>query len=204
MSNQYCYIIQEREFVNSNKSIYKIGKTTQQIHKRMNQYPKDSKVILTLNVENCDEFEKNIKRIFPQKYKHRTDIGIEYFEGNVNEMIDEYISLNKSLVKNNVIEKVNTDSNNNSNDNNDNNDNNLCVLKEYIIYFVSSLTTFEMGRSIPVNAVYFSFDDNIKEKYEKTVSKEEFIDILTKYRYKIKNDQILNVRFKNMKELTEI
>ncbi|AYV75330.1 MAG: DNA primase [Terrestrivirus sp.] len=197
MSNQYCYIIQEREFVNSNKSIYKIGKTTQQIHKRMNQYPKDSKVILTLNVVNCDEFEKNIKRIFPQKYKHRTDIGIEYFEGDVNEMVDEYISLNKSLNKsltknNNAVEKVIDE------------DNNLCILKEYVIYYVSSLTIFEMGKNIPLNAVYISFNDHIKEKYEKTVSKEEFIDILTKYRYKIKNDHILNVRFKNMKELTEI
>lgn len=57
MSNS-CYIIQEREFINSKEEIYKIGKTEQYGLKRVKQYPKGSKIILFIEVENCHEFEK--------------------------------------------------------------------------------------------------------------------------------------------------
>ncbi len=44
--NNYVYLIQPREFIRLNEQTYKIGKTTQEINKRMYGYPKSSKVIL--------------------------------------------------------------------------------------------------------------------------------------------------------------
>lgn len=89
MSN-HCYIIYEREFVNSKKDVYKIGKTTKGI-KRIAQYPKGSEPILFMQVKNCHEFEKKIKIKFNKKYKQRSDIGTEYFEGDKIQMINDFM-----------------------------------------------------------------------------------------------------------------
>jgi len=42
MEVQYIYLIHEREFIQSEKKIYKFGKTRQLNFKRFAQYPKDS------------------------------------------------------------------------------------------------------------------------------------------------------------------
>ena len=79
---QHIYLIQEREFFNSKENIYKIGRTTQHIETRINQYPKKS--ILKLHEEclNCAEVERNAIRLFKEKFKQRKDIGTEYFQGD--------------------------------------------------------------------------------------------------------------------------
>ena len=84
----YFYIIREREFIKTNENIYKIGKTTQELHKRMASYPKDSESILSLNVPDCHIFERTIINLFRGVFIQRTDIGTEYFEGDVNQMIE--------------------------------------------------------------------------------------------------------------------
>lgn len=84
----YFYIIREREFIKTNENIYKIGKTTQELHKRMSAYPKDSESILSLKVPDCHEFEKIMIKTFKENFVQRTDIGTEYFEGDPNRMID--------------------------------------------------------------------------------------------------------------------
>lgn len=93
----YCYIIQEREFLYLNNPIYKIGKTTQDGLKRYKQYPKGSKIILFIEVDNCHEFENNVKKLFNSKYIQRTEYGIEYYEGDKDEMIMDYIKIKISL-----------------------------------------------------------------------------------------------------------
>lgn len=86
----YLYIIREREFKSTN--VYKIGRTTQQLHERIKAYPKDSELIISMQVENCVKMENTLKKLFKKQFIHRSDIGAEYFEGDVNLM--------KSIFKN--------------------------------------------------------------------------------------------------------
>jgi hypothetical protein len=106
----YIYLLQEREFVNSKESIYKIGKTKRENLTRFHQYPKNSLLLLQLQcLDNCDNIEKKIIESFKSKYKQRTDIGREYFEGNYQlMMIDICFDFFHSVVsnkdeKNNVV-----------------------------------------------------------------------------------------------------
>jgi hypothetical protein len=87
-TNNYIYLLQEREFVKNNEHIYKIGKTKQEHFKRYANYPKGSHILLHITCNNCDIIEKNILSLFKQKFIHKKDIGNEYFEGNFNSMID--------------------------------------------------------------------------------------------------------------------
>ena len=101
--SEYIYLLQVREFIKTKEPIYKIGKTKQEFGKRFNQYPKDSCIYLVLKVDNCAEFENKIKNAFDIKFRQRSDIGREYYEGNVNNMIieiTEIFRLNKCISNN--------------------------------------------------------------------------------------------------------
>ena len=102
MSAQYVYLIQEREFIKTSENIYKIGKSKQENNKRINQYPKQSKLILQILCNNCDELEKKLINIFKYKYNHRKDIGNEYFEGDSEDMIK-----NIYFIRNNIDDIIN-------------------------------------------------------------------------------------------------
>ncbi len=108
MNNQF-YLLREREFLKSNEPIYKIGRTDQKFLTRMSGYPKGSEVIFNSLVANCFVLETNIKKIFKQLFIHRIDIGNEYFEGNVNEMLEiirQQINLQIDNLKNKTIENA--------------------------------------------------------------------------------------------------
>ena len=96
MENHYIYLIHTREFINSIKKIYKVGKTTQEPTKRIKQYPKGSKILLITNCIDCHKDEKEILKLFKRKYIQRKDIGNEYFEGDYNEMITDINQIVKS------------------------------------------------------------------------------------------------------------
>jgi hypothetical protein len=85
---QYIYILQEREFIKTGEPIYKIGKTRQVSLGRFSQYPNGSVLYFQLIVPDCDKLEKMIIRNFKIKYIQRTDIGREYFQGDVFEMME--------------------------------------------------------------------------------------------------------------------
>jgi hypothetical protein len=89
----YIYIIQEREFINANQPVYKIGKTTKEIQKRCSQYPKSSKLLFTQHVDNCHEVEKNIIKKLTENFKNRKDIGREYFEGNIKNIMKDVFEI---------------------------------------------------------------------------------------------------------------
>jgi hypothetical protein len=86
------YIIQLRESIRLGEDVYKIGKS-KKMHTRIKQYPKGSKVIMLIEVDDCNICEKNVIKDFKMKFKQRRDLGTEYFEGNINEMIDYYKSI---------------------------------------------------------------------------------------------------------------
>jgi hypothetical protein len=91
--NHYIYIIQLREFINQNLDVYKIGKT-QNVQQRKRQYPKNSKLILSIEVDDMHESENHLKHIFKKRFKQCKDYGTEYFEGNIEDMtklINEYV-----------------------------------------------------------------------------------------------------------------
>jgi hypothetical protein len=99
MESQYIYLIHEREFIQSEKYIYKIGKTKQLNFKRFTQYPKDSAIIYHCTTKNCDIHEKLVIQCFKNKYIHRKDIGSEYFEGDHREMLCDIYDISSRLFK---------------------------------------------------------------------------------------------------------
>ncbi len=86
--SQYIYLLQLREFVNSGENIYKIGRTKKENHYRFNQYPKGSILLFQMICNNCKNIETQIIKLFKENFKHRRDIGNEYFEGEFKNMID--------------------------------------------------------------------------------------------------------------------
>jgi hypothetical protein len=78
---QYVYLLRTREFVKSKTNVYKYGKTLQRPDKRMAGYPKDSEILLILEVQDCDFCERKIKDQFQISFK-ATTYGSEYFEGD--------------------------------------------------------------------------------------------------------------------------
>ena len=95
----YVYIIREREFLDSCRNVYKIGKTQQDGLKRFEKYPKGSELILHSKCENCTVTEQKILSVFRSKYIARTDIGAEYFEGPVYDMLEDFYSILSSMIK---------------------------------------------------------------------------------------------------------
>jgi hypothetical protein len=85
----YIYLLQEREFVKTDEPIYKIGKTTQPNLKRLNQYPKGSKLLFQTICKDCHTTERELLFKFNNSYKPRKDIGNEYFEGDYRYMIHD-------------------------------------------------------------------------------------------------------------------
>jgi hypothetical protein len=101
----YCYIVQEREHIRTNENIYKIGKTKQENLKRIQNYPNGSKLIIQIEVIDCDIFEKEIIQKFKEKYEQKKLIGTEYFEGNKSEMINDYIHIYNDFEKSQITTK---------------------------------------------------------------------------------------------------
>lgn len=85
------YILQEREFINKNENVYKIGMTRHQPNKRLSKYPKDSQLFLAVackNEKTCDIENELIKK-FNSMFIQRNDIGNEYFQGDISVMMNE-------------------------------------------------------------------------------------------------------------------
>lgn len=84
---EYVYILQVREFIATGKNIYKIGKSKQPNLCRVNNYPKFSVLIMQTLCIDCDILEKQIIKLFNEKYKKQKDYGNEYYEGNLVSMV---------------------------------------------------------------------------------------------------------------------
>lgn len=89
----FCYLLQEREFVKTKENVFKPGKTKKGDASRFNNYPKDSILILLIRVYDCDVAEKEILQEFNKKFKQRLDIGREYFEGDIDDIKNEFINI---------------------------------------------------------------------------------------------------------------
>jgi hypothetical protein len=88
IKRDYIYLIKEREFVRIGEDTYKIGRTQQNPPTdRLLQYPSGSEIILLTIVDDCFSVEKQLIKVFKQKFIHKKEYGNEYFNGDVKEMI---------------------------------------------------------------------------------------------------------------------
>lgn len=85
--NEYIYLLQEREFIKTGECIYKIGKTKQEPTRRIRNYPKGTRLLFMICVNDCDAMERILLGLFLKKFMKRADIGNEYFQGDYRAMI---------------------------------------------------------------------------------------------------------------------
>jgi hypothetical protein len=79
-ASQYVYIVKTREAIRANDNVYKIGRTTQENHRRLNSYPNGSILIYQSETSDCSLTERLIKQMCKELFKQRLDYGVEYFE----------------------------------------------------------------------------------------------------------------------------
>lgn len=84
---EYVYLLQEREFIKTGEPIYKVGMTKQEGLKRFKSYPKGSRLLIHICCADSRSIEREIIKLFCEKFKQRLDIGFEYFEGDCAAMI---------------------------------------------------------------------------------------------------------------------
>ena len=89
----YIYLVQLREFINT--KIYKVGMTKKENYTRFNQYPKGSVLLFQMICNDCKNIEKQTIKLFKETFKHKRELGNEYFEGEKRFCQKKYI-LSKS------------------------------------------------------------------------------------------------------------
>ena len=90
------YLIHTREFISTNKEIFKIGRNNN-IKNILNYYPKGSSLLLSIINKNSIQSKKDLIKKFKEIFTQKLLYGNEYFEGNKYEMIKlmcEYINTN--------------------------------------------------------------------------------------------------------------
>lgn len=80
------YIFYSRACKNADEPIYKIGKTGNYIQ-RKSGYDKGGDMLFVANVENRHDSENILKQVFKNEFIQRRDYGVEYFEGDIMEMV---------------------------------------------------------------------------------------------------------------------
>jgi hypothetical protein len=87
-NEHYIYCLIEREFIKTRESIYKVGKSNH-IFKRMNSYPKGSRVIALFRVQNCHKTEKELLAALDNNPKtiRAVEIGREYYKGDLVDLM---------------------------------------------------------------------------------------------------------------------
>jgi hypothetical protein len=84
----YLYLLKEREHIRCGDDVCKAGFTTD-FACRMRAYPNGSAVVLSMRIRRDAgrEAERLVLTAFERCFKHRRDIGAEYFEGPVSDMV---------------------------------------------------------------------------------------------------------------------
>ena len=80
------YIIKEREFINARSPVFKVG-YSDALPVRMKSYPKGSIILATMRVNNGRSTERKVLAALRSQFIHRRDIGSEYFEGPLVDIV---------------------------------------------------------------------------------------------------------------------
>lgn len=84
----HVYIVWPRVCQRLNENIYKIGRTGRSIDDRLTGYPKHTKEMFSVEVEDQVTMETYIRNAFNEKFEcEYEEYGSEYFRGDLNEMI---------------------------------------------------------------------------------------------------------------------
>lgn len=109
------YLLRLREFENNKENTYKIGRANN-LCNRMKQYPNGSVIYLMIECTDSKKHENKLINLFISKYKHNSMCGREYFNGNLDDMINDIINyiqnemtetFCKMIKKNIIIDKMN-------------------------------------------------------------------------------------------------
>jgi hypothetical protein len=93
-SFNYIYLIEKFD-VNNKEYIYKFGKTNRECSKRLKEHGDEAKVLLIIDVDNCNVIEKKILHILSNTENIRKcSFGNEYFLCNDKEFIKSIILKN--------------------------------------------------------------------------------------------------------------
>jgi hypothetical protein len=84
MEYHFIYLIKEKQDIDTNEPIFKIGKSTQENTRRVKSYPSGSHLLLQVACDNCHSMET----FLIQEFKRRFTLarGREYFRGDVLKM----------------------------------------------------------------------------------------------------------------------
>jgi hypothetical protein len=113
------YLLRLREFENNKENIYKIGRANN-LCNRMKQYPNGSVIYLMIECTDSKKHENKLINLFISKYTHNSMCGREYFNGNLDNMINDIINyiqkemtetFCKMIKKNIIIDKINKNMN---------------------------------------------------------------------------------------------
>ena len=85
-NEQHIYCLIEREFIKTKETIYKIGKSTK-LFKRLEHYPKGSRVIAFAKVNDCNKAEEELLASLDKEVKRAPEIGREYYNCNLPDLL---------------------------------------------------------------------------------------------------------------------
>lgn len=93
-NEHYIYCLIEREFIKTGETIYKVGKSNH-IFKRMNSYPKGSRVLAVFRVNNCHKVEKDLLLALDTnpKIQRAPHIGREYYNCNLADLFEVFTNI---------------------------------------------------------------------------------------------------------------
>jgi len=90
------YLLQEERFIETNKNIYKIGRS-KTIYTRVSNYENGSIVYLMVGCANSESIETELIKIFNNDFKLAKYYGNEYFIGDLEAMKDTIIEYIKTV-----------------------------------------------------------------------------------------------------------
>lgn len=106
-NSEGVYLVHTRELRTLKENIYKIGRS-HNLDNRVKQYPKKTIIILMINCENSAFCEKELIKLFKDKFIQQLEYGTEYFKGDEDLMIKEicnFINIFKENMKKEKKEK---------------------------------------------------------------------------------------------------
>jgi hypothetical protein len=148
------YLLKEERFIESNKNIYKIGRSSN-IYNRVNSYENGTIVYLIIECSNSEKNESELIKIFNKEFKNIKYYGSEYFQGELpimKNLIINHIKKNASEDINLIDMDIKITSVDKETD--------LHIPKyKQEIYSKAKLSVFKIGEDLEVN------EDGYKEKY---------------------------------------
>ena len=87
--SEYIFIVHVREFFRLNENTYTVGRTSGTVKTRLRKYPRGSKLLFSIKVNDANKIKVIIKNTFDNKFKKKPVYGNDYYNGNINCMINE-------------------------------------------------------------------------------------------------------------------